>query len=87
VKGNCGEACTVTIKLVISRKDATRLKLRTTVATVKGKGGATLRLRLPKKAKKAFARLRSIRVKLVAGAVAPDGRKATLRPKTLKLKR
>jgi hypothetical protein len=87
VKGNCGEDCTVTIKLVISSKDAKRLKLRTTIGSVKGKGGTTLKLRLSSKAKKALARLRSIRVKLVATAVAPDGRKSSSLSRSVRLKR
>jgi hypothetical protein len=85
LKGSCGEECTVTVKLVISAKDAKRLKLKTTLATVKAKGGASALLRIPRKAGRVLGRLKSIRVKLVATAVAPDGRKASLsKPVTLK---
>jgi hypothetical protein len=87
VNAACGEACTVTIKLVISRKDAKRLGLKTTLATVNGKGGTPLRLRLVKKAKRVLARVKSIRVRLVTAAVAPDGRKSTAQSKWVRLRR
>jgi hypothetical protein len=85
VKGACSATCTLTVKLVLSAKDAKRLRLKRTVATVKGRGGTSLKLRVSKKNARKLAQLKRIRVKLVVVAVGTDGQKASLsKPLTLK---
>ena len=85
VKGTCSATCALTVKLVLSAKDAKRLRLKTTVATVKGRGGTSLKLRVSKKNARKLAQLKRIRVKLVVAAVGTDGQKVSLsKPLTLK---
>lgn len=78
IRPSCGEVCTVTVKLRISANDARRLHLKRTLGTVTGAGGVGLRLRIPKTTARLLEKLQSLRVTLVAGAVAPDGRRAAL---------
>jgi hypothetical protein len=70
---------------VLSAKDAKRLLLKTTVATVKGRGGTSLKLKVSKKNARKLAPLKRIRVKLVVAAIGTDGQKVSLsKPLTLK---
>jgi hypothetical protein len=78
LRGNCGEACSITFKLSLSARDARRLHLPRTLAITKGKSGAAVRLRPSTKAVRALRRVRSIKLKLSATAIAPDRRRATL---------
>jgi hypothetical protein len=85
LKGTCSATCTLTVKLVLSAKDAKRLRLKATLATVRGRGGTFLKLKVSKKNAAKLAHVKRLRAKLVVAAVGADGRKASLsKPLTLK---
>jgi hypothetical protein len=86
VRAGCGESCTVTVKLVLPAKLAKKLKLKPTVATARGNGDSTLRLRFTRKAARALKRVRTVTFKVTVTGTTPDGRKATV-TKTLTLRR
>jgi hypothetical protein len=85
-RGICSSTCTVRIKVVLSAKDAKRLHLSRTIATARGRGDLTLKLRLSKRAAKVLARLKSVRMTVTATATTNDGRTAS-RSKRVTLRR
>ncbi len=82
LKAGCKEKCTVTLKLVVTKKLAKKLHLRSITlgtVTVKSTGKAVAAtLHLTKKARKALAHARSLNAHVLASAVAPDKRKVSL---------
>lgn len=89
-RASCRRSCTVSAKLVISKKLATKLRLRkTTVATGRatlGASGGTLRLRFTKAARAALAKLRSLPGTVTFSTRDPSGRSVSLK-RAIRLRR
>ena len=83
VRTRCDHACVVVVRVVISKKLARRLGLKTVVGVASGTGSETVRFR--KAARRALARLRSVPLSATvsahdsSGATAALSRKVTLR--------
>jgi hypothetical protein len=86
LRASCSRSCRITVRLLISAKDAKRLHLKRTIATAKGRSASGLRLRLSRKAVRGLARSKSVRVTVAASALTSDGLRAT-RTKSVTIKR
>ncbi|WP_028067284.1 PKD domain-containing protein [Solirubrobacter soli] len=67
VKTGCSATCRATVKLTVSKATARKLKLRSTTLG-SGKGGATVKVKLTSKARKALRKVRSLKVQVVVTA-------------------
>jgi hypothetical protein len=64
---------------VLPAKTARKLRIKATVASGKGRGGSLVTIRFTRSARKALARLRSVKLTAVVSATAADGRRASLK--------
>lgn len=88
VRTGCLEPCSIVLRLRISAKDAKRLRLKRTIATIRRRSGGTqlgVRLRVARNVARALARRKRIAVTVIATAVS-DTRSAA-RSKRVILKR
>lgn len=80
VRIRCGSRCRLAVKLVIPAKLAKRLGVEATLATVRttASPAATVKLRISRKTRRALARARTLRARVIVRASGADGRKASL---------
>jgi hypothetical protein len=81
VRVGCGEPCSIRVRLLLPAKVAKAMRLKRTVATASTRAGTAsslLALRFTTKARRALARLRTVRLTVAVTATASDGRHTSL---------
>jgi hypothetical protein len=87
VRTGCGETCSVTVKLTLGAKDAKRLHVKRTIATVRRRAGTaklSLRLRVSRKVARALARLEKVRITVTTTAVSGTRKASVSKSVTLR---
>ena len=81
MRSGCGRTCAITIKLLLPATVARKLRLKRTVGAARVTAGSTpafVTMRFTKKARRALARLRKLRLTAVVAATAADGTRASV---------